>query len=63
MHTPDTAFHVLYQQKAEKQLEYLQKLEDMNQNRRDTQSDILKEIEQNIDFSKNVLIAVGEFHE
>ncbi len=63
MHTPDTAFHVLYQQRAEKQLEYLQKLEDMNQNRRDTQSDILKEIEQNIDFSKNVLIAAGEFHE
>lgn len=63
MNKPDDSFQVLYQHNKKYQLHYLEKLEDMNTKRRTIQDDILKEVEQTIDFSKNILIAHWEFHE
>lgn len=63
MHNPDTSFQVLYQHNKKYQLSYLEKLEDMNTNRRSIQDDIFKEVEDTIDFSKNILVAHWEFHE
>jgi len=57
MHKPDNSFQVLYQHNKKYQLSYLEKLENMNINRRATQDDILKEVEKTIDLSKNILVA------
>ena len=63
MHKPDNSFQVLYQHNKKYQLSYLEKLENMNINRRATQDDILKEVEKTIDLSKNILVAYWDFHE
>ena len=63
MFTPDNAFHVLFQHNKESQFKYLDKLEELNKTRRENQSDILKEVEENIDLTKNIIIAYGDYHE
>jgi hypothetical protein len=35
----------------------------MNKQRQSTQTDILSEVEKNIDLSQNILVSYGEFHE
>ena len=63
IHKPDDSFQVLYQHNYSYQEKYLDKLEQMNRQRQDTQSDILKEIEEQINLDENILLAVGDFHE
>lgn len=63
IHKPDDSFQVLYQHNKKFQTQYLEKLENMNTTRRWTQSDILKEVEKEIDLTKNILVACGDFHE
>jgi len=60
---PDDSFHALFQHNANCQIKYLEKLEQLNRTRQDTQTDILKEVEDNLDISDNIILAVGEFHE
>jgi len=63
IHKPDDSFHALFQHSATCQNKYLEKLEQLNRTRQDTQSDILKEVEDNLDTSENIIVAVWEFHE
>lgn len=63
IHKPDNSFQALYQHTKKHQISYLTKLENMNIERKSAQDDILKEVEETIDLSKNILIAHGEFHE
>ena len=63
IHKPDDSFHALFQHNATCQNKYLEKLEQLNRTRQDTQSDILKEVEDNLDTSENIIVAVWEFHE
>jgi len=63
IHKPDNSFQVLFQHSKSVQEKYLDLLEEMNKQRQNTQSDILKEIEEKIDLNENILLAVGDFHE
>jgi len=63
MNKPDDSFHALFQHNPNCQLKYLEKLDELNKSRQDTQSDILKEVEDNLDTSDNIILAIGEFHE
>jgi single-stranded DNA-specific DHH superfamily exonuclease len=58
LHKPDDSFQVLYQHNFSCQEKYLEKLEQMNRQRQDTQSDILKEAEEQINKDENILLAI-----
>lgn len=63
VHKPDDSFQVLFQHNKKVQSKYIEKLEEMNTQRRQKQSDIYKDSEKLVDLSKNILIASWEFHE
>jgi single-stranded-DNA-specific exonuclease len=63
IYKPDDSFQVLFQHNQEVQTKYLEKLDKLNKQRQDTQSDILSEVEKNIDLSKNILVSYWDFHE
>ena len=63
INTPDDSFQALFQHGCNAQTKYLEKLDKLNKQRQDTQSDILAEVTKNIDLTKNILVAYGEFHE
>lgn len=63
IYKPDDSFQALFQHNCEAQTKYLEKLDELNKKRQDTQSNILSEVEKNIDLSKNILVSYWEFHE
>jgi len=63
VYKPYDSFFALYQHNLSYQIKYIEQIEKFNNERKIIQDKILKEIENTIDLSKNILVAYWEFHE